>query len=202
MAQQDRRQRIVDACLRLLLHEEHTKIQMKDVALEADVAIGTVYRYFQSKDHLFAEALSTWARDLRASVDRRPLQGGTNSARLTDVLQRSMRAFQAWPQLARVVMTLEASDDTFAREIFARNSAANLAVYAEALRGLPEDVVVEVIRVAAAVFDLQLRRWTVGVQSIAEAYDRIERAMRLVLEFSDDGDPLAGPGKGRRAHTS
>ncbi|MBO0731782.1 MAG: helix-turn-helix transcriptional regulator, partial [Acidimicrobiaceae bacterium] len=48
--QQDRRKRIVDAGLALLRTHEHTQVQMKDVAAEAGVALGTVYRYFQSKD--------------------------------------------------------------------------------------------------------------------------------------------------------
>ncbi|MBO0728506.1 MAG: helix-turn-helix transcriptional regulator, partial [Acidimicrobiaceae bacterium] len=164
-----------------------TQVQMKDVAAEAGVALGTVYRYFQSKDHLLAEALATWARQLRTQMERRPLAGTTNAERLTDVLHRSMRAFQGWPQLAKVVMALESSSDPFTREIFARNNAETMAVYAEALQDLPHEAAVEVLRVAAAVFDLQLRRWIVGIQSIAEAYDRIARGMQVIFEFSDPG---------------
>jgi AcrR family transcriptional regulator len=158
---------------------------MKDVAGEAGVALGTVYRYFQSKDHLFAEVLAHWAAQLQTNVDRRPLKGTTNAARLTDVLHRSMRAFQSWPQLARVVLALESSPDPFTREIFARNMARNTAVYVEALQGLPEDVARDVVAVAASVFDLQLRQWVMGSQSIADVYDRIGRAVWIVLEFSE-----------------
>lgn len=190
--QRDRRDRIIDAGLARLRHQDYTQIQMKDVAAEADVAIGTVYRYFQSKDHLFAEVLASWARQLRTNVERRPLRGPTNTARLTDVLHRSMRAFQGWPQLAKVVMYLESSEDAFTREIFARNNAENVAIYTEALRGLPEDLAVEAVRVAAAVFDLQLRRWVVGTQSIAEAYDRLSRAVWLILEFSESNPSREG----------
>jgi len=177
--------RIVEGALSLLRSHDHQQIQMKDVAAEAGVALGTVYRYFQSKDHLFAEVLAHWATELQASVERRPLRGESNAERLTDVLHRSMRAFQGWPQLARVVMTLEASEDPFTREIFARNMARNTKIYVEALRGLPDEVAREVVRVAASVFDLQLRQWVVGSASIAEAYDRIARAVWLVLEFSE-----------------
>jgi AcrR family transcriptional regulator len=177
--------RIVEAGLSLLRSHDHQQIQMKDVAAEAGVALGTVYRYFQSKDHLFAEVLAHWAAELQANVERRPLRGESNAERLTDVLHRSMRAFQGWPQLARVVMSLEASEDPFTREIFARNMARNTQIYVEALRGLPDDVAREVVRVAASVFDLQLRQWVVGSASIAEAYDRIARAVWLVLEFSE-----------------
>ncbi len=191
--QRDRRDRIVDAGLALLRAHDHTQVQMKDVAAEAGVALGTVYRYFQSKDHLLAEALATWARQLRNQMERRPLAGATNAERLTDVLHRSIRAFQGWPQLAKVVMALEASEDPFTREIFARHNAETMAVYAEALRGLPDDVAVEVLRVAAAVFDLQLRRWVVGAQSIAEAYDRISQAVWIIFAFSE--------GEAARAHS-
>ncbi len=183
--QRERRDRIVTAGLTLLRTHEHTQIQMKDVAAEADVALGTVYRYFQSKDHLFAEVLAEWASHLRTNVERKPLRGATNAARLTDVLHRSMRAFQSWPQLARVVQSLEASEDPFTREIFARNMARNTDIYIEAIEGLPDDVARDVVRVASSVFDLQLRQWVVGAQSIAEVYDHITRAVWVVLEFSE-----------------
>jgi AcrR family transcriptional regulator len=164
---------------------------MKDVAAEAGVALGTVYRYFQSKDHLFAEVLAHWAAQLQTNIERRPLAGHTNAGRLTDVLQRSMRAFQSWPQLARVVMALESSEDPFTREIFARNMARNTQIYVEALRGLPEPVARDVVSVAASVFDLQLRQWVTGAASIADVYDRIARAVWVLLEFSEEKEHQA-----------
>jgi TetR/AcrR family transcriptional regulator, cholesterol catabolism regulator len=190
--QRERRDRIVEAGLVLLRTHDHNQIQMKDVAAEANVALGTVYRYFQSKDHLFAEVLAHWAAQLRTNVERKPLRGGSNAERLTDVLHRSMRAFQAWPQLARVVMALEASEDPFTREIFARNMAKNTQIYIEALRGLPDDIAQDVVRVASSVFDLQLRQWVVGAQSIAQVYDRIARAVWVVLEYSERQPPDTG----------
>jgi AcrR family transcriptional regulator len=186
---------VVAAGLTLLRTQDHGQIQMKDVAAEAGVALGTVYRYFQSKDHLFAEVLAEWGSQLRTNVERRPLRGGTNASRLTDVLHRSMRAFQGWPQLARVVMSLEASEDPFTREIFARNMTRNTDVYVEAVQGIPAEVARDLVLVAASVFDLQLRQWALGTQSIAEVYDRIERAVWLIFEYSEhakEGGPVAG----------
>jgi AcrR family transcriptional regulator len=185
-SQLQRRDRIIDACLGLLRGQDHAQIQMKDVAAEAEVALGTVYRYFQSKDHLFAEALASWARRLRTNVERRPLRGDTNSERLTDVLNRSLRAFQTWPQLARVVMELESSTDPFTREIFFRNNQDNVTVYEEALSGLPPERAREVVRVAGAVFDIALRQWVVGACSIADAYDHIRTGVWIILEFCED----------------
>src|SRR5207302_8678376 len=115
-SQRARRARIIEAGLQLLRADDYERIQMRDVAVEAEVAIGTLYHYFQSKEHLFAEVLAEWAQSLRGHVERRPLRGKTPVARLQEVLRRSVRAFQSWPQHVRVLMTLEASPDPFASE--------------------------------------------------------------------------------------
>lgn len=184
-SQQQRRARIVAAGLALLRREEYDRIQMRDVADEAGVAIGTVYRYFQSKEHLFAEVLAEWAVTLRTRVERSPLKGDTNTARLQEVLHRSVRAFQAWPQLVRVLMTLEASTDPFANEIFTSMNTSIYAIWTEALVGLPEDVVATVVKVVGATLDLLLRQWVTGRVSINEVYGQLERAITVLLEFSE-----------------
>ena len=75
--QRARRDRIVDAALALARGRSVVQIQVKDVAESAGVALGTVYHYFSSKDHLFAEALVRWASALRGNVTRHPLVGAT-----------------------------------------------------------------------------------------------------------------------------
>ena len=184
-SQQARRARIVAAGLALLREDDYDKIQMRDVAVEAGVAIGTVYHYFQSKEHLFAEVLAEWAVSLRGHVERSPLKGKTSAARLREVLHRSVRAFQSWPQLVRVLMTLEASTDPFASEIFARMNGSIRTIWAEALIGLPDDVIDIVVKVAGATVDLLLRQWVMGRMSINEVYDQLERAVTVLLEFHD-----------------
>ena len=76
--QQDRRGTIVRAAITLLEQGEYDAIQMRDVAEEAGVALATIYRYFTSKEHLYAAALLEWAsafptqgRGLRARAGRR-----------------------------------------------------------------------------------------------------------------------------------
>ena len=48
---------------------------MRDVASRADVAMGTVYRYFTSKDHLLAAALVHWVEQLDSRLAELPAQG-------------------------------------------------------------------------------------------------------------------------------
>ncbi|MER7077234.1 TetR/AcrR family transcriptional regulator [Saccharopolyspora kobensis] len=49
-----RRDRILDAATELGARADLDHVQMNDVAKDAGVAIGTLYRYFPSKTHLFA----------------------------------------------------------------------------------------------------------------------------------------------------
>src|SRR5579859_858711 len=65
--QRERRSRIVRGAIALLEHGgEYDSIQMRDVAQEAGVALATVYRYFTSKEHLYAAALLDWATNFPA----------------------------------------------------------------------------------------------------------------------------------------
>ena len=84
-AQQDRRDRIVDAGLALLAERDYERIQVRDVAEEANVALGTLYHYFSSKEHLFAEVLVRWAGTLRTNISRHPLRGSNDALNAGDL---------------------------------------------------------------------------------------------------------------------
>ena len=62
-----RRGRVLDAALELAAEGGYDAVQMRDVAARAQVALGTIYRYFASKDHLLAACqVELW----RAQSDR------------------------------------------------------------------------------------------------------------------------------------
>src|SRR5918994_5612670 len=96
-AQAARRQRIVRAGLGLLEAGTYDKIQMRDVAETAGVALGTVYRYFSSKEHLFAAVLFEWAEPFATRVRREPDPGSTDAERLLAALHRAVSAFEYRP---------------------------------------------------------------------------------------------------------
>jgi len=176
-----RRQRVIDAGLVLLRRRDYDRIQVKDVAEEAGVALGTVYHYFSSKEHLFAEVLVKWAASLRTSLTRRPLTGDSPQQKLTEALHRSIRAFQRQPQLARLVASLELSADPFAGEILDRLDAATTGVYLELLDGIEPELARRIVRAADAVFDSLLRSWSAGRLPAAALYDYLSDAVALLF---------------------
>src|SRR3974390_781712 len=91
-AQEALRQRVVDAAMELGLEGGYEAVQMRDVAARADVAMGTVYRYFTSKDHLLAATLVHWVEQLDARMAQQPARGPKSAERVLDVLDRGLRA--------------------------------------------------------------------------------------------------------------
>lgn len=193
-AQQARRDRIVDAGLTLLGERDFDKIQVKDVAVEAGVALGTVYHYFSSKDHLFAEVLVRWAATLRTNISRNPLRGDTDAQRLAHVINRSVRAFQRQPSLARLVATLETSADPFATEILDRLAHTTNDIYVEAIRDVDRETALRVVTVVDAVLAARLRSWVAGRISIATVSDDLSDAIGLLLDPQSHPVRLREPG--------
>src|SRR5580698_9243654 len=97
-AQEARRQRVIDAAMELGLEGGYEAVQMRDVAARAHVAMGTFYRYFSSKDHLLAAALVHWVEQLDDRLAQVPPRGSSQADRVTDVLDRALRAMGRQPR--------------------------------------------------------------------------------------------------------
>jgi AcrR family transcriptional regulator len=110
-SQAARRQRVIRAALELAADGGYEAVQMRDVAAQANVALGTIYRYFSSKDALLAAAMVEWMTELEETVLARPPGGNTTSARVMDVLNRALRAMDRQPRLASAVVTALTSGD-------------------------------------------------------------------------------------------
>ena len=176
-----RRQAVVDAALRLLAEREYDQISVREVAESARVAVATLYHYFPSKEHLFAEGLVQWAGTLGSDVTRRPLSGTTPARRLEEALLRSARAFERHPQLARLVNLLEISSDPLARDALERLEKVTTGVYLGLLSDLPHDEAVRIVRVADAVLDASLRAWSCGRVTMREVRRSLSDAVTLLL---------------------
>ena len=87
-AQRERRKRILDATLALASKGGYEAVQMRTVAERAEVALGTLYRYFPSKIHLLVSALTLELERTQDKLDRRPLPGETPYDRILHVLSR------------------------------------------------------------------------------------------------------------------
>ena len=102
-AQRERRKRILDATLALASKGGYDAVQMRTVAERADVALGTLYRYFPSKIHLLVSALTLELERTQDKLDRRPLPGETPYDRILHVLSRVTQTMQREPMLTEAM---------------------------------------------------------------------------------------------------
>ena len=106
-----RRDRVIRAALELAAEGGYDVVQMRDVAARAQVALGTIYRYFPSKDALLLAVMVQWLGDLEQRVMRRPPAGDDTVDRVMDVLGRALRSMDREPKLtAAVIAAMTAGD--------------------------------------------------------------------------------------------
>lgn len=103
--QAERRARVLRAAIDLAAEGGYDGVQMRAVAERADVALGTVYHYFSSKDHLLAESLSEWLATFRRSVDLDPVTGATTLDRVLDLLGRTIDQMGAHRQVTAALIS-------------------------------------------------------------------------------------------------
>lgn len=180
-AQRERRQRIVQAANRLLEQHEYDAVQMRDVAEEAGVALATIYRYFSSKEHLYAAALLEWAADYPRGLQRDGGSAQTDEDRMRALMRRAVRAFERRPQMMRAVIVLESSQDPNARALFEQFAARNVAALTAALASTDPDTAAAIVETANSVMVTRLRSWALGRCTIRDVDRSVQRTLDLVF---------------------
>ena len=195
--QRARRARIVEAATALLETGEYDSIQMRDVAARAGVALATVYRYFGSKEHLYAQALLDWSSSFAERADLVVADASSDEARLRALLRRIIRAFERWPQMLRAEVMLQASHDPQARECYGEWADRNVGALRAALRTLSPEDAAAVVDITGTVLGSRLREWALG--RVLPRPRRCQRAARGRHDLHVPRDlTAAGPGGARR----
>jgi AcrR family transcriptional regulator len=180
-AQQARRQRVVDAAMRLAMHGGYEAVQMRDVATGADVAMGTVYRYFTSKDHLLAATLVFWAEQLDSRLAQSPASGDTAASRVIEALDRALRAMGRQPQLLGAVFTALASPDPAAIECQQQVTVIMEGIITRAIGEPQPPDISDRARILGHVWYSALVGWVNGWSSMSRVHDELVVAIGLLL---------------------
>lgn len=185
-SQAARRQRVVAAAFELGAAGGYDAVQMRDVAVAADVALGTIYRYFASKDHLLAEVQVEWVRDLGRRVHARPPRGASVAERVIDVLRRATRAMEAEPKLASALVTALASTDPAASRCQQEIGQIMADTMATAFPpDFPRERRDDIVRTLGHVWFSSLVGWVNNWYGISRTGDELETAAHLLLDQYD-----------------
>jgi TetR/AcrR family transcriptional regulator, cholesterol catabolism regulator len=180
--QLDRRRRIIDAAFELGAERGYDAVQMRDVSASANVSLATIYRYFTSKDHLLAAAMTEWTAKLQGRVAQSPPRGGSAADRLVDVLGRACRTMARQPKLsAALVRALSSSDAGVQRSAF--EVQGQIAAMAEPiLADLDPAVRSDILAVLGHVWYSTLVAWASGRSEFDVVMVELERAVRVLVE--------------------
>jgi AcrR family transcriptional regulator len=180
--QQQRRDRIVRAAISLLEHGgEYDEIQMRDVAREAGVALGTVYRYFTSKEHLYAAALLEWADNFPPREQSKRAGGRSDEAQLRALMRRAVRAFERYPQMMRVEIVIESSPDPNARALFDQFAARNVGALMTSLSSTDPATAAIIVETVNSVLATRLRAWALGRITIGDVDRSVQKTLDLIF---------------------
>jgi AcrR family transcriptional regulator len=178
--QQERRERIVRAAIALLEAREYDAVQMRDVAQEAGVALATIYRYFTSKEHLYAAALLDWAADYPRPIRSATAGEQSDEQRLRALMRRAVRAFEKYPQMMRAIIVLESSNDPNARELFDQFAALDVGALMDALSSTDPVWAAAIVETVNSVMVTRLRSWALGRSTIRDVHRSVEQTLDLI----------------------
>ena len=104
-------ERILNAALELAERNGYEAVRMRDLAEKAEVALGTVYRRFASKEEVLAGLLEREAIQLEAGLRDQLLPGTTPAERLDVFFQLATMGLLMRPKLARAMLRTVASGE-------------------------------------------------------------------------------------------
>jgi TetR/AcrR family transcriptional regulator, cholesterol catabolism regulator len=181
-AQRDRRKRILDATLALASKGGYEAVQMRTVAEQANVALGTLYRYFPSKIHLLVSALVREFERTQQKLDRTTIPGDTPYERMLFVLGRITKTMQRDPMLTEAMTrAFMFADPSAAAEV---NTVARLMEHTltQAIHeGEPTADEVAIARIIGDVWLSNLVAWVTRRASADDVGNNLELAARLLL---------------------
>ncbi|MFF2009240.1 TetR family transcriptional regulator [Streptomyces sp. NPDC058195] len=190
--QEARRRRILHASARLAGQGGFEAVQMREVAEDAGVALGTLYRYFPSKIHLLVATMQDQLQHLHSTLHRRPPADRGPAQRVADTLMRAFRALQREPHLAdAMVRALTFADRSVSPEVDTV-SRITTAIILDAM-GLedPTPEQLSAVRVIEHTWHSALITWLSGRASIAQVKIDIEMVCRLIDVTWPEGAPQA-----------
>jgi len=182
-SQAARRQRVIVAALDLSSAGGYDAVQMRDVAVKGEVALGTIYRYFTSKDHLLAAVLVDWMIDLERRVGLRPPKGDKTVDRVIDILRRASRAMEKEPQLSAAVITALSSPDPAVAECQRDMTEVMSRIQAQAFPSdFDPEIQVRIIRVLGFIWFTSLLAWVNDWVGASDTGEELASAAHLLLD--------------------
>jgi TetR/AcrR family transcriptional regulator, cholesterol catabolism regulator len=135
MTMDERARRIVETAVALAERDGFAAVRLRDVAATANVALGTVYKRFASKEEILIAALEQESERLISRLGKAPALGESPRERVDNLFSQVTRGLCRKPNLARALIRAIASGDPNITERVASFHAMITALTIAAIRG-------------------------------------------------------------------
>jgi TetR/AcrR family transcriptional regulator, cholesterol catabolism regulator len=179
-AQVRRREAAIDQALSDLATRDYESIQMREIAERAGIALATLYRYFPSKEYLFAVALARWVDRIRAEVGAAPMHG-TASVRLRSVLHRGVDMVAQVPNWFSVIVALASSRDPLAQRHLQDATATIHRMMTDAMFDVDDDDARMIAGVMAAMLQQGWHTIYLEGSSVSDLHDEIDSTIEMLF---------------------
>ncbi len=132
---EDRARRIVRTAVELAEKGGFEAVRLRDVASTANVALGTLYRHFRSKEDLLVAALAEEVEQLETYMTSHPAKGATPRERVVSFFNVATRGICRRPMLAQAILRAATSGQPELAEKVAGFHGRVTALITAALRG-------------------------------------------------------------------
>jgi TetR/AcrR family transcriptional regulator, cholesterol catabolism regulator len=180
----DRTQRIVQTAITLAEEGGFEAVRLRDVAAQANVALGTVYKRFSSKEEILVAGIVELLGRTSEQLDTKPIGGSSDAERMVKFFSRATRALCAKPKLTRALIRAVASGDP---ERSGRVTQFYDQSTALVLRNLDEQLEDRdnIARIFQQVWFAALVGWASGLNTANDVIDQTSKAIELM--FRADG---------------
>ena len=132
----DRRDKILDVAVALAEEGGFENVRQRDVAANAGVALGTLYKRFRSKEDILMAALERETEVLERRMELNPALGRTPTERVTSFFQIVTKGLCRKPKYARAVLRAMASGEAGVAQTVASYQGRMNGLIIAALRGV------------------------------------------------------------------
>jgi AcrR family transcriptional regulator len=187
-----RAQRIVKSAIELAERDGYHAVRLRDVAQQAEVALATVYRRFQSQEDILIAALEHESENLQVRLRRRGMPGADPVTRVVEFFRFVTHGLIRRPNLSRALIRALATTDSDVagrveqfHRLFIRLTAAawrgeldNPDTPVDVLEARPEWLPASILQ---QVWFSWLVGWAGGMHEESTVNEHIRRAAALLL---------------------
>lgn len=190
---EERSRRIVQTAVELAERGGFEAVRLRDVASDAGVALGTLYRRFRSKEDLLIAALAVETENLERRFARRKVMGETELERVMDFFGLVNKGLLRRQNLARALIRAVSSGEPGLAQKMASYHHHIERMLVMALRGEVTSVGGELVDPNPDARERQLAEtlnqcwyalligWAGGVHDQAEVLERTRASAKLIL---------------------